>query len=67
MNPLVNVIPTRFRKYVYAAFALAVIVTQSLDKGGLDIGNTNEVLVYLGGALGLVAASNATDRPPLSE
>lgn len=58
MKILTDIIPARFRKYVYAAFALAGLVTGALAIAGVDVGKTPDVLAYLGVALGLTAASN---------
>lgn len=61
-NVLTDIIPARFRKYFYAAFALAGIVTGALAVAGVDVGKTPDVLAYLGIALGLTAASNVPDN-----
>lgn len=59
-NPL-TVIPAKFRKYVYAAFALAGIVVGALAVAGVDVGKAPDVITYLGIAFGLTAASNTPD------
>lgn len=59
MNTLLtDIIPARFRKYVYAAFTVAGLIVGALAIGGVDVGKAPDVLAYLGAALGLVAASN---------
>lgn len=58
MNILTDIVPAHLRKYVYALYALVAIVTGALNVAGVDTGATAEVLAYVGGALGLVAASN---------
>ena len=60
MNPLTNVIPTKYRQYVYAAFTLAGVVVGALNIAGVNTGAAVEVLAYLGVALGATAASNPT-------
>ena len=64
-NPLTNIIPAQYRKYVYAAYALAGLVVGALAIAGVNVGAAPEVLAYVGAALGLVAASNtpASQRP----
>lgn len=62
MNILTDIIPATYRKYLYALFALAGIVTGALSIAGVDVGKTPDVLAYLGAALGLVAASNVPDN-----
>lgn len=56
-NPL-TYIPARFRKVAYGLYAAAAVATGALLVAGLDVGKAPEVLVYLGGALGVTAASN---------
>lgn len=61
MNPLTDIIPARFRQYIYAAFALAGIVVGALAVAGVDVGKAPDVIAYLGIALGLTAAANTND------
>lgn len=61
-NVLEDIIPAKYRKYLYAAFALAGIVTGALAVAGVDVGRTPDVLAYLGIAFGLTAASNVPDN-----
>jgi hypothetical protein len=63
MNVLTDIIPAAYRKYLYAAFSIAGIVTGALAIAGVDVGKTPDVLAYLGVALGLVAASNVKSTP----
>lgn len=56
-NPLTYV-PAKFRKVAYGAYAAAVVVTGALAVATVPTGKTAEVLVYLGGVLGITAASN---------
>lgn len=62
MNVLTDIIPARFRKYLYAAFTLAGLVCGALAVAGVDVGKTPDVLAYIGAGLGLVAASNTPDN-----
>lgn len=57
-NPLTDIIPAAWRKYLYAAFGLASLVVGALIVAGVDVGAASDVLVYVGAALGLTAASN---------
>ncbi len=57
-NVLTDIVPARFRKYLYALYALAGLVTGALAVAGVDVGKTPDVLAYVGIALGLTAASN---------
>jgi hypothetical protein len=59
VNPL-TLIPAKYRKYAYAAYALAVVVAGALAIAGVDTGKATDVLAYVGAALGLTAASNTT-------
>lgn len=61
MNLLADIIPARFRRYVYAAYAVAGAVAGALVVAGVDVGKAPDVLAYLGIALGATAASNTTD------
>ena len=58
MNPLTNVIPAEYRKYIYAAFTLVGIVVGALNIAGVNTGAAVEVIAYLGVALGATAAAN---------
>lgn len=62
MNILTDIIPARFRKYLYAAFALAGSVVGALAVAGVDVGKAPDVIAYLGIAFGLTAASNVPDN-----
>jgi hypothetical protein len=67
MNPfsvLVDIVPVTARKYIYAAFALAVLQQAICAIVGWNTGAEGEVLTYLGGLLGVVAASNTTASKP---
>lgn len=59
-NPLVNVLTPTIRKYLYAALFLGGVVLGALKILGHDTGNYPQVLAYVGAALGLTAASNAS-------
>lgn len=63
MNPLVNVLTPKIRGYLYAAYVLAGIVLGACQIAGVETGKTSDVLVYVGAALGLTAASNASPTP----
>lgn len=58
MNPLTNVVPARFRKYIYAAYSLAGVVVGVLAVADVNTGKAVEIIAYLGIAFGLTAASN---------
>lgn len=58
MNPLTDIIPARYRRYVYAVYALAGLVVGALAVAGVDVGSAPDVLAYLGIGLGVTAASN---------
>lgn len=58
MNPLVNVLPSKARKYLYAAFAAACLVVGALNVAQVNVGHAPEVLSYVGVAIGATAASN---------
>ena len=58
MNPLTNIVSPKYRKYIYAAFALVGIVVGALNIAGVDTGAAVEVIAYLSVALGVTAASN---------
>lgn len=62
-NPLTDLLTPAVRKYLYAAYTLAVIIVGALAVADLDVGKAPDVLAYLGGALGLVAASNVDTSP----
>lgn len=67
---LLNMIPAKYRKFVYAAYAALGIafgaVQVGFATGGLDqpgwLGVSFAVFGYLGTALGLVAAANVPTR-----
>lgn len=59
MNAL-TLIPASVRKYVYAAYAVAVVIIGGLDVAHVGLGHTHDVLAYIGGVLGVTAASNVT-------
>lgn len=63
MNPLHEIVPAAYRRYLYAAFSLACIVVGALAVADVEVGKAPDVLAYLGGALGLVAASNTPSKP----
>lgn len=57
-NALTDVLPAKVRKYVYAAYALAVAAVGICAVLNVDLGNVPQILTAVGGALGAVAASN---------
>lgn len=62
MNLLTDIIPAGARKYLYALYSLSIVVAGALAVAGVDTGKAPDVLAYVGGALGLVAASNVPDN-----
>lgn len=58
MNPLTDLIPARYRKTLYALYALAGVVVGALAVAGVDVKTALDVLAFVGPPLGLVAASN---------
>lgn len=63
MNPLVNVLTPAVRKYLYAAYALAGVILGACSVANVDTGKAADVLAYVGVALGLTAAANASVTP----
>lgn len=61
-NPLTDILPPAARKYLYALYFVAVVVVGALAVAEVSVGKAPDVLAYLGGALGLVAASNTPAR-----
>ena len=61
-NPLTDVIPARYRKYLYAALFAAGLVVGALDLYGVNVGTWPSVVAYVGAGLGLVAASNTPNE-----
>lgn len=64
---LTDIIPAKYRKIVYGLYAVAVVVAGALAVAGVDTGKAPDVLAYLGGALGVVAAANTAPSPPKGE
>lgn len=56
-NPL-KYLPAKYRKVAYGLYATAAVTAGALLVAGVNIGKTPDVLVYLGAALGITAASN---------
>jgi hypothetical protein len=63
-NPLTGLLPTKVRKFLYAAFYVAGIVLGALQVAEVNTGKAPEVLAYIGAALGLLAANNVRHTPP---
>ena len=57
-NPLTDLVPAKWRRYLYGAYVLAGLVVGSLAVAGVNVGKAPDVLAYLGIGLGLTAASN---------
>ncbi|WP_457203041.1 hypothetical protein [Nocardioides sp. HB32] len=57
-NPLTDILPAAYRRYMYAIYTAAVIAVGALAVAGVSTGKAADVLAYLGGALALTAASN---------
>ena len=63
-SPLTNVLPAKVRKYVYAAYAVAVALAGILSVCGVEVGDkTTAILTAIGGLLGATAASNVHKAP----
>jgi hypothetical protein len=67
MNPFTIIteylqkIPRKVRQGIYLAFALCVVAEFILEEiAGIDTGKTDEILLYIGGYLGIQAGANAT-------
>jgi hypothetical protein len=64
MNPIsviadaLRSIPSRYRKAIYLAYALAVVGTGAAAVAHVDTGATADVLTYLAPFVGFTAASN---------
>lgn len=56
-NPL-KYIPAKYRRVAYGLYATAAVTAGALLVAGVEIGRAPDVLVYLGAALGITAASN---------
>lgn len=70
LSILRDVIPAEYRKAIYAAFAFAAVFLGALDVLDIDalFGVTtdklNELLLYLGAAVGFVATANTKPVQP---
>lgn len=60
LSDLLTEIPPRVRKRIYQAFAVAGVVVQALNIGGVDLGTIPDVVSFLGIAVGATAAKNVT-------
>lgn len=67
MTPLTDLLPAEYRKFLYAAYAIAGVIVGALAVAGVDVGKAPDVIAYLGIAFGAVAASNTRDVPPEDE
>ena len=56
-------LPPKARKGLYAAYALVVIAAGAAAIADIDTGKLNDVLLYVGGFLGVTAASNVATTP----
>jgi hypothetical protein len=63
-TPLTDALPTKVRKYLYWAYAVAGIVLGALQIAEVNTGKAPEVLAYIGIALGALAGSNVRPTPP---
>jgi hypothetical protein len=57
MNPLVDIIPTRYRRYVYAGVALVAIVYGAWQASGGDWGQ------FIGGLVVSITTATAASNP----
>lgn len=64
MNPLTDIIPAAYRKYLYALYGLACLIAGAMQIGGANVGATTEVLAYVGIGIGATAASNTAVEKP---
>lgn len=55
---LKDVIPAKYRRFVYALYALAATVVGALNVAEVNTGKAVDVIAYLGIAVGAVAAGN---------
>lgn len=60
MSILVDIIPSRFRRVLYALYALAGLLLGSLAVAGIDVGTATAVFAFIGTALGITAYGNVT-------
>lgn len=64
---LKDILPAKYRQIVYRLYAAAAVIAGALAVAGVDTGKTPDVLAYLGGALGFVAAANVAPAKPRGE
>lgn len=62
MTILVDIIPAKARKYVYAAWALVGLVLGSAQIAGSDVATANAVYLFASTALGLTASANTSGK-----
>ena len=62
MNILVDIIPSKARKYVYALYAFIGLILGALSVAGVDVATATAVYAFLGSALGLTAFANTPVR-----
>ena len=58
MTILIDIIPSRARKYVYALFALVGLIIGCLSVAGSDVTTWFNVYTFIGVALNLTAYAN---------
>lgn len=61
-NPLADLIPAAYRKYVYGILALAGLVLSIAQILGYDVSKPGEILAAIVGTLGLGLAHGNTKR-----
>jgi hypothetical protein len=64
-NPLVDILSPAWRKRLYLLYFLACAVVGSLITAHVHTGSASDVLLYVGGVLGLTAASNTPKAAPV--
>lgn len=62
MNILIDIIPARARRYVYALVSLAALVLGALQVAGVDVTTALAVFTFITAATGLTAYANTNSQ-----
>ena len=65
MSILVDIIPAKFRRYIYVAYAFIGLILGALAVAGVDVYTATAVYAFIGSALGLTAYSNTSAKGDL--